>query len=39
MTVEYKANNFTIEELHQVLEYCYTGSLSFEKLQLLDILV
>lgn len=39
MTIEYKANNFTVVELHQVLEYCYTGSVPFNSLSIPETLV
>ena len=39
MTIDYKANTFTMAILHKVLEYCYTGTLPFDTMEIGDLLV
>jgi len=39
MTVDYKANTFTMAVFHKILEYCYTGTLPFDTMELRDVLV
>jgi len=39
MTIDYKANTFSMAVLHKILEYCYTGTLPFDTMEIADVLV
>lgn len=39
MTIEYRSSAFSLTVLHQILEYCYTGGIPFDNMELPDVMV